>query len=84
MQIEALRRVIESALQVEAHPFLRRGDHVRVIAGPLQGVEGILVRMKSVSRLVVSIDLLGTSAAVEIDISSVQAVGSSQSTAAIQ
>jgi transcription antitermination factor NusG len=74
VQIEAVRRVIESALEVEAHPYLRSGDHVRVVAGPLRSIEGILVRMKGVSRLVVSIDMLGTSAAVEVDLSCIEAV----------
>src|SRR2546427_630577 len=62
-EIEAVRRMIESTLQVEPHPFLKTGDWVRVKSGPLGGLEGILVRKKNLSRLVLSVEMLGKSAA---------------------
>ena len=71
-QIEAVRRMVENSLRVEPHPFLKCGDWVRVKAGPLEGVEGILVRMKSICRLVVSVDMLQQSVAVEVDASDVE------------
>jgi transcription antitermination factor NusG len=70
-QMDAVRRMIESSLQVESHSFLQAGDRVRVEAGPLKGIEGVLVRQKNKCRLVVSVELLGSAAAVEIDISCV-------------
>jgi transcription antitermination factor NusG len=73
-QIDAVRQMIESLLHVESHPFLQSGDRVRVEAGPLKGIEGVLVRKKNKYRLVVSVDLLGSSAAVEIDNSSVKRI----------
>ena len=73
-EIESVRRAIEWGNRVEPHPFLRRGDRVRVIAGPLQGLEGILVRKKNLCRLVLSVELLERSAAVEVDVSSVERV----------
>ena len=66
-QIDAVRQIVESGLFVESHPYLQRGDRVRVKTGPLTGVEGVLTRNKGVTRLVVSMDMLGRSAAVEID-----------------
>ena len=74
-QIDTVRQMIESALQVEPHPFLQCGDRVRVETGPLRGIEGVLVRKKNDFRLVVSVEILGSSAAVEIDISSVKRMG---------
>jgi len=71
-QIEAVRRMVENSLRVEPHPFLKCGDWVRVKAGPLEGVEGILVRMKGMCRLVVSVDMLQQSVAVEVDASDVE------------
>ena len=53
-EIESVRKAIEWGNRVEPHPFLRRGDRVRVISGPLQGLEGILVRKKNLYRLVLS------------------------------
>jgi transcription antitermination factor NusG len=75
-EIEAVRKAIEWGNRVEPHPFLRSGDRVRVIAGPLQGVEGILVRKKNLCRLVLSVELLERSAAVEVDVASVERVAS--------
>ena len=75
-EIEAVRKAIEWGNRVEPHPFLRCGDRVRVIAGPLQGVEGILVRKKNLYRLVLSVEMLERSAAVEVDVSSVERVSS--------
>jgi hypothetical protein len=39
---------------------------VRVKCGPLAGIEGILVRKKNVSRLVLNVEILGTAAAIEV------------------
>src|SRR5208282_1798589 len=66
IEIEAIRRVVESGARVEAHPFLKCGNRVRVKCGPLAGIEGILVRKKNVSRLVLSGEILGTAAAIEV------------------
>src|SRR5580692_9529865 len=74
-QLEAVRRIMESRLIVETHPYLRSGDRVRVKTGPLMGLEGILTRKKGEARLVVSMDMLGRSAAVEIDVLNVERIG---------
>lgn len=66
-QIEAVRRMVEGPLRVEPHPFLKYGDLVRVTTGPLRGIEGVLVRKKNLTRLVLSIEMLMKSVAVEID-----------------
>jgi transcription antitermination factor NusG len=76
-EIESVRRVVEWGNRVEPHPFLRSGDRVRVISGPLQGLEGILVRKKNLCRLVLSVEILERSAAVEVDVSAVERVGRS-------
>ncbi|MEA2257851.1 MAG: hypothetical protein QOJ51_676, partial [Acidobacteriaceae bacterium] len=47
---------------------------VRVIRGSLQGVEGILVRKKNQFRLVLSVEMLAKSVAVEIAASDVEPV----------
>lgn len=73
-EIEAVRRVIESTLRVEPHPFLKSGDRVRVTCGPIAGVEGILLRKKNITRLVVSVEMLGKSAAVEVDVTSIERI----------
>lgn len=74
-QLDAVRQIVESSLRVETHPYLQCGDRVRVKTGPLMGLEGILTRTKGVARLVVSMEMLGRSAAVEIDVSNVERIG---------
>jgi len=73
-EIEAVRRLVESPLQVEPHPFLKCGDLVRIKSGPLEGIEGILVRKTGGVRLVLSVEMLSKSAAVEVDVSMVERV----------
>ena len=74
-QLDAVRRILASRLAVESHPYLNCGDRVRVKSGPLMGLEGILTRKKGVARLVISLGMLGRSAAVEIDILNVERAG---------
>jgi transcription antitermination factor NusG len=73
-EIEAIRRVVESGVAVETHPFLKCGHRVRVKCGPLMGIEGILVRRKNISRLVLSVEILGTAAAIEVAAFQVEAI----------
>ncbi len=74
-QIDAVRRIVEGPFPADPFPFLQNGERVRVKAGPLFGIEGILIRKKGVSRFVVSMEMLGRSAAVEIDLSSIERIG---------
>lgn len=74
-QLNAVRQMIESQMRVESHPYLLCGDRVRVKTGALMGLEGILTRKKGIARLVVSMEMLGRSAAVEIDHSNVERIG---------
>lgn len=73
-EIEAIRQVVERSIKIEPHPFIRRGDMVRVKAGPLEGIQGILVRKKNFTRIVLTVELLGKSAAVEVDVSLIERI----------
>ena len=66
-EIEILRERLCRASRIEPHPYLRAGRRVRVRSGPLQGLEGIIVRRKESCRFVFSIDLIQRSVAVEVD-----------------
>ena len=68
VEIEAIRKVVDTRVPAFAHPYLKEGRRVRIEAGPLAGVEGILVRFRPDKGLVVlSVDLLQRSVAVEVD-----------------
>src|ERR1700729_575012 len=73
-EIQAVRRAVEGPFRVEPHPFLKCGERVRVTRGSLEGVEGILIRKKNLYRLVLSVDMMAQSVAVEIDATDVEPV----------
>jgi len=75
-EIEAVRRIVGSSVRAEPHPYLRCGDRVRITAGPLQGLEGRLLRKKSLWKLLVSVEMLQRSVAVEIDATMIERVSS--------
>jgi len=77
-EIQAVRKVIENRIDVEPYPFLNCGDLVRVKSGALKGLEGLLVRKKGRTRLIVSVSLLERSVAAEVDASTVERVAGSQ------
>lgn len=66
-EIHAVRTMIASGLPVGPWPYLRVGERVRIEAGPLCGLEGILTQVKDVWRVVVSVELLQRSVAAEVD-----------------
>lgn len=81
-EIEAVRTIIASGLAVEPWPFLQVGSRVRIEYGALKGLEGILLRLKSRCRLVVSVTLLQRSVSVEIDRYFVTSLGPSRAPSA--
>jgi transcription antitermination factor NusG len=66
-EIESIRRAVDSGARMEPHAFLKSGDLVRVTSGPLAGIVGILVLKKKLFRLVLSVEMLGKAAALEVD-----------------
>mgnify|MGYP001148975299 CR=1 FL=1 len=66
-ELDAIRAVLKSGNYCEPSPFLQVGERVCVESGPLAGTEGIVLMFKNTYRLVVSINMLQRSVAVEID-----------------
>ena len=67
-QIESLRTALAHAFNAEGHPYLKVGDSVRVVRGPMLGVEGYLVRVAaSRHRLVIAVEHVNQALSVEID-----------------
>jgi transcription antitermination factor NusG len=73
-EIEHLRQRLSRGACVEPHPYLRAGRRVRVSGGPMQGLEGIIVRRKDHCRVVFSLDLIMRSVAVEVDEADVEPI----------
>jgi transcription antitermination factor NusG len=66
-EIDAIRTILKSGLGARPWPMPRQGDRVYIEAGPLCGLEGVLVGTRKNSRLVVSVTLLQRALSVEID-----------------
>jgi transcription antitermination factor NusG len=73
-EMAAIRTVVEGRFNVEPHPFLKCGQRVRVLRGAMEGVEGILTRKKNLFRLVISVDMLAQSVAVEVNAADVEPI----------
>jgi transcription antitermination factor NusG len=75
-EIDAIQQIAASGVTVFPCAHLRGGELVRVLDGPLAGVEGMFVHDKpSKGRLVVSVEMLGRSIAVEMDAADVEPCG---------
>jgi transcription elongation factor/antiterminator RfaH len=66
-QIISLKKIIENKEQINPHPYIIKGQKVRITNGPLAGVEGILMEKLNHNFLVLSIDLIKQGAEVKID-----------------
>jgi transcription antitermination factor NusG len=65
-EIEALRSGLGQR-KIEPHPYLVIGERVRIKAGPMTGMEGVLVRKKNNFRVVLALDVILQCVAVEVD-----------------
>jgi transcription antitermination factor NusG len=77
-EMEVMRSELSRSLRAEPHPFLTVGRRVRITAGPFAGLEGVLKRKKSGLRVVVSLELIQRSIAVDVDAADVEVVESAK------
>jgi len=73
-QVLSLKKVIEAGGTLDPYPYLHEGKRVRIIRGPLAGVEGILVEKSGLHRIVLSVDIISQSTAVTIEAGDVEPV----------
>jgi transcription antitermination factor NusG len=66
-EIAAIRKLVDSGRRIEPWPHLRVGERVRIEEGCLQGLCGVLSRDSDTWRVVVSVEILERSVAVEVD-----------------
>jgi len=79
-EMEILRSGLRQNLLAEPHPLLTVGRRVRITGGPFAGLEGVMKRKKSGLRVVVTLELIQRSVAVDVDAADVQAVVSGKLT----
>ena len=64
-QLVQVRRALRADPALKVVPPLETGRRVRIVAGPFQGTEGVVARLHSTLRVVLTVDLIGQSIAVE-------------------
>ncbi|MBE0660350.1 MAG: NusG-like protein [Bryobacteraceae bacterium] len=67
IEIQALERILDSGRRLRPLSLLREGQRIRVVSGPLAGLDGHVLRIKDEHCLVVSISILQRSVAVTLD-----------------
>jgi transcription antitermination factor NusG len=72
-QIESLKQAVILG-RAEPHLYLYSGKRVRVTAGPLVGLEGIIVEVKNRVQVIVSFEWMARSVAVSLDAADVEAL----------
>jgi len=70
-EITAIQTLMTSVLPYDPHPYLQEGMKVEVIRGPLQGIQGILLRKDKRHRLILGVRIIQQAAAVEINVGDV-------------
>jgi transcription antitermination factor NusG len=64
-EVESLRTALQLR-RSEPYPYLAAGRRVRIQTGPLQGLEGVVLRQNSQTRIIVSVDFIQRSASIEV------------------
>jgi transcription antitermination factor NusG len=73
-EIEAIRRLVQSGLNVQPVPYVTEGQRVRIENGPLRDTEGIVISVNKGRRITVSVSLLQRSVAAELSTDTVLTV----------
>ena len=68
-QIESIQKLIHSGIEYDPYPYLKEGMRVLIKRGPLKGMEGVLIEKRKKHLLVLSVDLIQQSAALQVDVS---------------
>ena len=66
-EMRAVQTLAASGIISEPYPYLEVGQRVRISEGPLEGVEGLLLRERGVDRLIISVSLLQRSVIAEVE-----------------
>jgi transcriptional antiterminator RfaH len=71
-QLEAVKAVCASGLEAVLHPLVRKGSRVRVLGGPLHGLEGFVDNPANPQGVVVSVDVLQQGLLVRLPLQNLQ------------
>ena len=73
-ELSQIDRALRAGAPLLPHDYIRKGQWCRVIAGPLMGLEGVVLDVKKITRLVLQIEMLGQATCVEIDMQMIEPI----------
>ena len=73
IEVKDQEKLLKELLQIE-HKYIKTGQKCRGMAGPLLGLQGVVVKTRGATRLVLQVDMLGQAASVEIDVDMIEVV----------
>ncbi len=75
-ELRAIEQAIQGKASLDLYPFAAVGKRVRIAAGPLMGLEGVVVERSKLARVVLQVSVLGQGASVQIDADVLEAIDS--------
>ena len=67
-KIDAIRRIVDSKVEVQQFQYPKVGEPARIIDGPFKGIEGLVLKTDYEKEVfVVSIELLQRSVAIKLE-----------------
>ena len=66
-ELSCIERALLAGIDLQPHNYVEAGTKCRVTSGPLKGIEGIVDKTGSGTRLILSVEMLGQAASVEVD-----------------
>jgi transcription antitermination factor NusG len=74
-QLEDVRRMVSSGVEFTVVPLLTRGRRVRLVGGPLHGLEGLVNDSSNPLGVVISVDVLRQGLLMKVPAENLHAVG---------
>lgn len=66
-QLEQVERALTAGDVLDVLPFVEAGKRIRVVDGPLKGIEGYVQRVQGPARVFLNVDILQCAVVVEVD-----------------
>ena len=64
--IDNIKNIIEGGYNVEQTDYFIKGDEVRVVSGPLKGLDGVVLDLRGANKIIIKIESIQQAFSVEI------------------
>ena len=64
--IDNIKNIIEGGYNVEQTDYFIKGDEVRVVSGPLKGLDGVVLDLRGANKIIIKIEAIRQAFSVEI------------------